>query len=51
MKHSFWLTLFNIVWGSILGAVIAIINDGTRMEGAIMGLLFIIWMEVRDAKD
>lgn len=51
MKQSFWMFIFNVVWGSILGAVIAAINDGTRMEGIIMGLLFIVWMEVRDSKD
>jgi hypothetical protein len=45
---KFWMTMFNVVIGSIMGGIIAAFNGGTKMEGILLAFMFIIWFEVRD---
>jgi len=45
---KFWMTMFNVLVGSLLGGIIAAFNGGDRIDSIILGFLFIVWFEVRD---
>jgi hypothetical protein len=45
---SFWMMVFNVVFGVVMGNIIAIVNDGTRAEAAILSFIFILWLDIRD---
>lgn len=48
--RSFWMTLLNVVLGSIMGGIIAAFNGGERIDAVILTFLFIVWFEVRNLK-
>jgi hypothetical protein len=44
---SFWLSLFNIVFGTLMGNIVMFANNGTRAEAVILSLIFIVWLDIR----
>lgn len=44
---GFWETTISILISFSFGAILAAINDGTKMDGMFLGMFYLIWLELR----